>query len=95
MTSEERFTRIENALGALAESQVQNEGRLGRIEQSLERHIEFVGSNMDRLLSQMATLQAQVAETSKQVGRTAAAQEVTETAIQELIRRMGRIDGGN
>ena len=86
MTSEERFTKIENALGSLAEHQVQHEERLTRIEKNLDRHIEFVGTSLSRL-------EEQVAETSKQVNRTAAAQEITEKRMQDLIGKIDGIDG--
>jgi hypothetical protein len=41
----------------------------------------------------LARLEAQVAETSKQVNRTAAAQEITEKRMQELIGKVDGIDG--
>jgi DNA repair exonuclease SbcCD ATPase subunit len=90
MTPEERFIKIENALQHAAEIQAQHAGnlaqhedRLTRIEKNLDRHIEFVGTSLARL-------EAQVAETSKQVNRTAAAQEITEKRMQDLI---GKVDG--
>lgn len=54
------------------------EERLDRIEESLERHIQFVGQALDRL--------------TEQVNRTAAAQEVTEQRLQELIFHVDGID---
>ena len=50
------------------------EERLDRMEQILDRHIQFVGETLIEL--------------AKQVNRTAAAQEVTEAALQKLIERV-------
>ena len=51
--------------------------RLTRIEQALDKHIEFVGASLIEL--------------GKQVDRTAAAQEVTETRLQTLIVHLDRV----
>ena len=94
MTPEERIDRIEKALDRHIELVGQNIVRIEqsldrhielvgqsivRIEQSLDRHIEFVGHSLDRL--------------AEQVNRTAAAQEVTEKRLQELITHVDRVDG--
>jgi hypothetical protein len=55
------------------------EERLDRMEQSLDRHIQFVGQALTALTAQ--------------VDRTAAAQEETERRLQELIRHTDGIDG--
>jgi phage shock protein A len=92
MTSEERFTKIENALSSLAEHQVQHEEKLARIEKSLDRHIDFVGTSLARLDTSLTRLEEQVAQTSQQVNRTSAAQEITERRMQELIGKVDSVD---
>lgn len=52
------------------------EERFERMERMLDRQIEFVGKSLDQL--------------TQQVNRTAAAQEVTELRLQELIRHLDR-----
>lgn len=70
------------------------EERLDRMDKTMDRHIAFVAESL-------AESARQIAELTKQVNRTAAAQEVTEGALQKLIarvdnheERLGRLDGG-
>jgi hypothetical protein len=106
MSSEEQFTKIHNLLQALTESQVKAELRQTQTDKEmaelrqlnkasnerLDRHIEFVATefaNADRAL----------AESAKQIARTAAAQEVTQHQLQEFIRdvddRFGKLERKN
>jgi len=58
--------------------------RLDRIERLLERHIDLVGQSLLRL-------EEQVRETSQQVARTSASQEVTEERLQRLIQHVDHL----
>ncbi len=54
------------------------EERITRLEKALDRHIEFVG--------------LAIAETERQIQRTAAAGEVTEERLQRLINHVDHMD---
>jgi hypothetical protein len=62
------------------------EHNLDRLSERMDRHIEFVGATFIRLEENLTAL-------TQQVNRTAAAQEVTEKRLQELIRHVDGIDG--
>ena len=73
------------------------EERLGRIEKALDRHIEFVGQSIVRseeiLNRHIEFVGHSLDRLAEQVNRTAAAQQVTEKRLQELITHVDRVDG--